>query len=146
MNKIILHIFIYIGVCVSFATASCAHANPEDIISQAEAEMEAGDSDAARNALSELESTYVDNLSAKQKCRMAMIYIRMAEISDEQDDMAAAASVFMMALATDPDSTAAYIENLSIDQQRHASMLIELTRGMSSPDSIPTDEYPDSIH
>lgn len=146
MKKIILYIFIYICICSCLAIASCTHTDSENNILQAEAEIEDGNPDAARDILSVMVSNGDTGLSVKQKCRMAMIYIRMAEISDEQDDMATAAAIFMQALENEPDSTAAYIENLSVDQQRHASMLIELTRGMSSSDSIPSDEYPDSVH
>ncbi len=146
MKQVTLHILIYIGLFYCLVTASCVHTDPENDILQAEAEIEDGNPDAARDILSNMVSSGVAGLSVEQRCRMAMTYIRMAEISDEQDDMATAAAIFMQALEDNPDSAAAYIKNLSVDQQRHASMLIELTRGMSSSDSIPTDEYPDSVH
>lgn len=146
MKKAINSFFILTFLLLAFT--ACSSQNPEAMLSSAVNALEVSDFKLAQS-LSDKVSDIARNdslaLSSSQYCRLALIYMTLAEQRDfngssPDDNIAAATAMFKNALNIAPDSVIHFIREISHEESRHAELLLRLS-DTTEIDNIIYDEY-----
>jgi len=146
------HIFFYILTFLSICLLnSCSQPAPVDTISDAEAAIAAGDYKSARAVEQLVTDSAIVRLGPSQLCRIALIYLHLAEANKTRydDDMAVAAQCYIHALQISRDSVSNFLQRMPISELPAINTLNELACAIASPvdvtetpaDTIPSDSF-----
>ena len=84
----------------------------------------------------------IDALSVDQLCRLTLMFIKLADYSAEDDNIALATRCFRDASERSADSFSAFFQKCPLDQQSQLLLLSRISQSLEErPDSI-TDETP----
>lgn len=84
----------------------------------------------------------INSLSVDQLCRLTLMFIKLADYSAEDDNIAMATRCFRDAGERSADSVSAFFQKCPLDQQSQLLLLSRISQSLSErPDSI-TDETP----
>ena len=139
-------IYFTILFCMITLLGSCGSPTPTDAISDAEASVASGDFNRARVVQHLIsDTTAMQKLTPSQLCRVALIYMHLAENQKTHfdEDVAVATECYMRALYINSDSVAAFRENMPVSELPAMNTLNELACAITTPvnisDSIPSD-------
>ncbi len=148
MRHIFLYILTFIGICL---LNSCSQPVPADTIADAEAALAAGDHQSARAVEQLVADSAITRLQPSQLCRIALIYMHLAEADKTRydDDMAIAVRCYIHALQTNRDSVGNFLKRMPVSELPAINTLNELACAIASPVDVtetPADTIPaDSI-
>ncbi|MCM1519766.1 MAG: hypothetical protein NC098_03170 [Lachnoclostridium sp.] len=114
-----------------------------DRIAEAEAALNAGDFVKAQS-LSETVSGDLSSLTVRQLCRLSLLYIKIGENTENEDDIDLAARCYREAFELDTDSAVLIYAECPVQDITYVMTLTALVRDAESVDSFP-DEMPDSL-
>lgn len=80
-----------------------------------------------------------NDLSIDELCRLSMLTSRLADLCDEESNMALAARCMQAALQREPDSVLIFVHDLPADEQSRSLFIRQLTRTVDpscEPDSV----------
>lgn len=78
--------------------------------------------------------TAMDTLSVPDRCRLALMFMRLSEISGQEEANAAfALRSLRAAIAADSDSTVVYTRSLPVEDQARIMILVELNESSRNP-------------
>lgn len=139
-------------ICAALgALCSCGSPSPGETVDMAYDAIDCGDYSRARELCDALAlGADSASLGVEDLGRLSLVYMHLADFSDEDVNMAMAARCFNMSERISADSTAAFYQDVAPEQTRHAMTLLSLMRGLAvRPDSLVDDELqhaePDSI-
>lgn len=139
-------IYLIVLLCVSALLWGCGSQSAADSISDAEASVAAGDFKRARAVQHLVSDTIaIKDLTPSQLCRIALIYMHLAENQKTHydEDVAVATECYMRALSMDADSITAFRDNMPVSDLPALHTLNELACAITNPvnisDSIPSD-------
>lgn len=138
--KNFMAIFIVIACALMGA---CTNMDTESAISQAESDLQTGNIDLAVSGCNMLTDTAANSLTFTQMCRVAIIYAKISEISDDHNYMVAATECFDRAveMVADPDSLESYIGSLDIENQNVVSSIMEVSQALKNPQELGTGDF-----
>ncbi len=149
MHKIFLSfILIFAALMVG-----CSSQSPSDAISDAEASLASGDFKRARSVEHLIsDSTSAQKLTPSELCRIALIYMHLAENNKAHfdEDVAVATECYLRAMNENADSVAAFSERMPVADLPAMHTLNELACAISSPvnlsDTTSEDYHLDHEH
>ena len=129
---------------LSLAAAACAGQNPEAILTSADDALSVGDYRSAQSLcdnLSEISRNDSLAMRSKQYCRLAIIYMTLAEHQSESDksaddNIAAASAMFNCAINISADSVQEFLHSLPPEESGHAELLLQLSEAAQARDKI----------
>ncbi len=126
---------------------SCGSPSPRETVDLAYDAVDCGDFGRARELCDGIVlGADSASLGVEDLGRLSLVYMQLADVSDEDVNMAMAARCFNMSERISPDSTAAFYHSVAPEQTRHAMTLISLMRGLAvRPDSLVDDELPATV-
>lgn len=89
-----------------------------------------------------------NDLSIDELCRLSMLTSRLADLSDEEANMALAARCMQAALQREPDSVLIFVHSLPVDEQSRTLFIRQLTRTVDpscEPDTVTATANNDTI-
>lgn len=129
-NLLYTLIILTAAICVA-----CTKVDTESELQQAESEMQAGNIDLALSSCEILTDSTTTTLNSTQMCRVAIIYAKASETSNNHNYMVAATEWFDKALMLDAesDSLEAYINSLDIENQSVVNAIREVSQILKTP-------------
>ncbi len=111
------------------AVASCTTKSSVDqSIEAADKAIANGEYGSSQQVCDEIVGTNgLDSLSAAQLCRLSVIFLRLSEQSNEQENTAAAVECYRAANSISPDSVALYFNALPVEDLQYMAILRSLT-------------------
>lgn len=133
----LLSIMLIMWAVALSTLCSCGSINAEDALQQAESDLQTGNLQMAVDGCALL-SDSTANLSSEQMCRVAIIYAKISEMSDEQDYMASATRCYERAVTLDQQTGTldSYIESLDLEDQCVVRVIREVSQALNSTDDI----------
>lgn len=127
--------WIVLGLMLCTSAASCAKVDAEETLQVAESDLLHGNIDGAVNSCRLLADSTETSLSPTQLCRVAIMYAKISDRTENQDYMASAAECYDRALEMDEssDSLSQYIENLNVDDRSYVHVISEMAHAMNTP-------------
>lgn len=133
---------------------ACSSMDTESVIQQAESDLQTGNVELAASGCDMLTDTAGSNLTFSQMCRVAIIYARISEMTDDHNYMVTATECYDKAvdMAADADSLESYIVSLDLESQNVVSSIREVSQALKSPQELgvgdyeESDEYFDPLH
>lgn len=127
---------------LSLAAAACAKQNPEAILSSADDALSVRDYRSAQSLcdnLSEISRNDSLAMGSKQYCRLAIIYMTLAEYQpasekSADDNIAAASAMFNCAINMSVDSVQEFLHSLPPEESGHAELLLQLSEAALARD------------
>lgn len=143
--KNLLTVFI-IFILVSFG--SCTKVDAESELQQAESELQAGNIDVALSSCEVLTDTTASTLNSTQLCRVAIIYAKASEASNNHNYMMAATECFdkAMELDAETDSLEEYINSLDIESQSVVAVIREVSQILKTPLDLSDRDFEQDIN
>lgn len=143
--KNLLTVFI-IFILVSFG--SCTKVDAESELQQAESELQAGNIDVALSSCEVLTDTTASTLNSTQLCRVAIIYAKASETSNNHNYMMAATECFdkAMELDAETDSLEEYINSLDIESQSVVAVIREVSQILKTPLDLSDRDFEQDIN
>lgn len=142
---IILRLIFFLSVicCVT----SCHNTESDtDNLTAAESALSDGYYAEAQQICDELaERTGIDKLPVDARCRLALVYMKLAEQRNESENTAAAIECYRTALTEAPDSAAQAFTNLPVEDMQYAMILTSLTAYASGDSLVILDHEGDSL-
>lgn len=122
---------------------ACTNMDAESAIMQAESDLQTGNIDLAASGCDLLTDTAANSLTFTQMCRVAIIYAKISELSDDHNYMLAATECFDRALemVEDSDSLDSYIGTLDLENQNVVSSIREVSEALKNPQELGIGEY-----
>ncbi len=132
-----------IAVIAAAAMACGVPDHTGDPVIRAEALYEDGRYEEARTICDSLVTPgRIANLSVDRLCRLTLMFIKLADYSAEDDNIAMATRCFRDVGERSPDSVSAFFRKCTLDQQSQLLLLSRILQSLDErPDSI-TDETP----
>ncbi|MCX4258686.1 MAG: hypothetical protein OSJ34_03070 [Muribaculaceae bacterium] len=138
---------------LAVAMAACGRQNPDALLASADDAISISDYRSAQNLcdnLSDIVRTDTLSLQPSQYCRLAFIYMTLAEhqsaaTATAEDNIAAASAMFINALRISPDSVQKFLNGLAPEDIGHAELLLHLSEAAEARNIIQQFEEPDSI-
>lgn len=148
--KNFMALFIVIACALMGA---CTNMDTESAIAQAETDLQTGNIDLAASGCNMLTDTTENSLTFTQMCRVAIIYAKISELSDDHNYMITATECFDRAveMIADDDSLESYIGTLDLENQNVVSSIREVSQALKNPQELgvgdyeATDEYFDPL-
>lgn len=135
---------IRIFLAITLATfASCSKVDTETELQQAERELKAGNIDMALSGCEVLTDSTMSTLTSTQMCRVAIIYAKASETSNNHNYMVAATECFDKAvqLDADTDSLEAYINSLGLEDLSVVNSIREVSQILKTPVDLSDRDY-----
>ena len=132
---------IIIAGCMT--VASCDAPTPGEINSSldaADSYLADGNPTEARRTADAILGSDSTRMSASQLGRLALVYMQVADKSDDPSTVGQAIVCYRMAVRVNTDSAEAYFSHLSGEETAYAEMLREISHRMEAPRDIPADE------
>lgn len=125
---------------------ACSSMDTESVIQQAESDLQTGNVELAASGCDMLTDTAGSNLTFSQMCRVAIIYARISEMTDDHNYMVTATECYDKAvdMAADADSLESYIVSLDLESQNVVSSIREVSQALKSPQELGVGDYEES--
>lgn len=136
---------IYRVVLLSLVFASCAQMSVEETICEIEQMVTAESYVSTKDVADGLLRETATQLTAAEYCRISIVYMKLAEIADEDENIALATQCYRNAFDSDPDSAKLFYDALPLEETAYAEMLNALVGSIDNPQDIPSDEPIDSV-
>lgn len=140
-----LIIYLAAALALGVASACTQGESVSDRIIAAEDAVSAGDDIAARDLCDRLLKDDHSPLAVEQLGRMSMVYMRLAEASDDTENIDLAARCFRRAFQLNADSARAFYSSLPHDQDRYVMQLASIVSTLDHPVDIRDDAPSDSV-
>lgn len=128
-------------VMIAAACSSDSSSAVSDEITEAEHSLSAGDPATAKEISDALmKGDTHARLTVGDLCRLSMVYMQLADISDEGDNIGYATQCWREAYKMQPDSAKAYYNRVPAELQKNVILLAALVRTMDHPGAIRLDE------
>ena len=118
-------------------------------VETAENEFQAGRYESAQTLCDSLIlGQQFSDLSIDELCRLSMLTSRLADLCDEETNMALAARCMQAALQREPDSVLIFVHSLPADEQSRTLFIRQLTRTVDpscEPDTVTIPVPDDTI-
>lgn len=140
--KLLKHLALA-AACLSVTACSStgSSASVADDIAEAEQSVVAGDPSGAKKICDALmKGDAHSRLTVGDLCRLSMVYMQLADISDEGDNIGYATQCWREAHKMQPDSAKAFYSRVPAEEQEDVILLAALVRTMDHPGSIVLDE------
>lgn len=131
---------------LSIMLVACVQMSVKETIHAVEQMQVAKDYNRAKDVVDELLAEDKKQLNATEYCRISIIYMKLAEVNDEDENIALATLCYRNAFESDPDSAVFFYDTLPIDEVAYAEMLRALVESLDTPQNIPPDEHLDSAN
>ncbi len=138
--------FFIIFILVSFV--SCDKVDAESELQQAECELQAGNIDVALSSCEVLTDSTASSLNSTQMCRVAIIYAKASESSNNHNYMMTATECYDKAveLNADSDSLEMYINSLDIESQSVVNAIREVSQILKTPVDLSDRDFDEEIN
>lgn len=125
---------------------ACANTDTESVIQQAESDLQTGNAALAASGCEMLTDTTQTDLTFSQMCRVAIIYAKISEMTDDHHYMITATECYDKAvdMAADTDSLESYIVSLDLESQNVVSSIREVSQALKSPQDVGMHDYEES--
>lgn len=124
---------------------SITEQNPGNAITRAETMIEHGEFIEAQDVCNELLSDSVLNcLGVSHWCRMAIVYMQLAETCSPEDNTASAIECYRKAFDLNADSATAYFEHIEIGKAQYVFTLSILSSSIDTPSEFTEFEFNDT--
>lgn len=141
--KILMFTAVFAIVAALSGCSSSDHA-VNDRISEAETALISGDY-AKAQSLGETVSGDLKALTVRQLCRLSLLYIKIGENTENEDDIDLATRCYREAFELDTDSAVLIYAECPVQDITYVMTLTALVRDADNIDSFP-DEMPDSLY
>ncbi len=134
-------------VCSLLILASCSGgADGADAISNAETLLANNKYTGAKKICDNLVSHEGKNpLSAGELCRLSILYMKLSEYANEDDNIATATLCFKKAVAINPDSVEEFLSRLPVEEIKYASIVRSLAIPVDNSREDAIEEMTDSL-
>lgn len=125
---------------------ACTSMDTESVIQQAESDLLTGNVDLAASGCDMLTDTAENSLTFTQMCRVAIIYAKISEMTDDHNYMVTATECFDKAvdMVADTDSLESYLVSLDLESQNVVSSIREVSQALKSPQEVGVRDYEES--
>lgn len=139
---------ISILTVICLATTSCHHsASVADSLATAESAMAEGSYQTVQDICDEITAdTDIENLPVNTRCRLALLYMKLAEQRNEPENTATALKCYRTALTDAPDSTSQAFAGLPVEDMQYAMILSTLSSYADNDSLIIHDHESDSLY
>ena len=137
--KVLKTIFLIVPLSLMACGGSVADGNDLAAVEQS---VEAKNYDLAQSICGAFVTDSTTSLNVGELCRLSVVYMRLSDVKDEDENTASALQCLRTALKLNADSVQSFYNNLPVDQARHIQMLMQLD---SMIDGYITAE-PDSLY
>ena len=136
------------SIIVCCLTTACGHQTSDaDSLAAAESAMAEGAYSTAQKICDRLtEGTNASGIPVEMRCRIALLYMKLAEQRNEPENTAAALECYRTAMADAPDSAAQAFANLPVEDLQYAVILSTLMSFNDSDSLIINDHEMDSAY
>lgn len=136
--------FLTISVLIFVA---CSGVGESDKISYAETLVMDNDYSKVQNECDNLlKNKPMDAFTASELCRLAIVYMKLSENYNADENVATATQCYRTAMRLNPDSVASYFMNMPIEDVQYEATLKSIAKSLDCPmDSIEC-EIPDSLY
>lgn len=124
----------------------CANIDTESMIEQAESDLQTGKVDLAASGCEQLTDTAATSLTFTQMCRVAILYAKISEMTDDHHYMVTATECYDKAvdMASGTDSLESYIVSLDLESQNVVNSIREVSQALKSPQELGMGDYEES--
>lgn len=138
------HLSIIAIITLALCVMSCGSATSDDI-TVAEVAVAEADYDTAKKICDDIFAAHNDStLSVNDLCRISIVYMKLSDIADEDENTALATQCYRLAIGTSPDSARAFYHSLPIDEAQHVEVMATLEQWIDGNRDIIAD--PDSVY
>ncbi len=115
--------------------SACATKTLEQEFGEVETLIETGNYENAKDICDRvLEKDSLTNFSVKDLCRLSVLYMKLMEQNEEDDNLILAEQCYRQAIACDSDSAVLYYSILPIDDAQYVALLHALVCGIKEVD------------
>ncbi len=134
-------------ICTLLILASCSGGvNSTNAITNAETLLANNKYTGAKKICDNLVSQEGKNpLSARDLCRLSILYMKLSEYTNEDDNIATATLCFKKAVAMNTDSVEEFLSELPIEEIRYASIVRSLAIPVDNSQEEAIEEMTDSL-
>lgn len=112
---------------------ACTPSRPADDLSVAEAALEQYNYGVAYDLCQQVSSGDVDKLSVRDLCRLSLLYMKLSDLKDLEDNALVATDFYRKANAINEDSAKIFYDNLPIEDARYVELMSQLQRILDHP-------------
>lgn len=129
-------------------SAGCSSGNnPGEAIGYAETLITDNDTAGAQKTCDGLmKVTSIETLSARELCRLAIIYMKLSESINTDENIAVATQCYRIANAAEPDTVTSFFSTVPIEEAQYEATLRSIARSLDNPQDTIEAEPSDSIH
>ena len=129
------HIFYhFILPVIALIAVSCgSRGSVSDDITVAERAVMRGDYTSAKSISDGIFASCDSTMTVSDLCRLSIVYMKLSDIADVDDNTAAATTCYRIALKVDPDSARIFFRNLPVEDTRHAEVISTLEQLIDDP-------------
>lgn len=139
-------IFKILFITLLFTSCGGSRAIDESAMNDVEVMMSAKDFEAAQSVCDDMiEGKDLNQIPIKDLCRLSILYSKLSEQQNQEDNMATATKCYRAARALNADSVAKYFSGLPTEDFQYAELLKNLSNLMDSPMEIRDGEPCDSV-
>lgn len=120
---------------------ACSGTDTESVILQAESDLLTGNAALAASGCELLTDTANNDLTFSQMCRVAIIYAKISEMTDDHHYMVTATECYDKAvdMAADTDSLESYIASLDLENQNVVNSIRDVSQALKNPQEVGHD-------
>ncbi len=123
------NLITFLTIAITLLLASCCKDTTAEKITAAEVAIQSADYESAQEIVTEITSAdSISKLGCENLCRLSIIYMRLSEHQDEEENVASATNCYHHAVELNPDSASVYFSNLPLEDERYVSVLSELNK------------------
>lgn len=122
--------------------ASCDSNNTKENLQHAEFAIERQDYNSARGICDNIRKQQNDaeKMDASTLCNLSMLYMKLGETDDREDNIGLARQCYIDAYATDSAEAHNYYDNVSVEDLPHLSLLTSIVRSTTGSPAGITDD------
>lgn len=118
-------IFVLFGLLIFSA---CSKGADYNVISEIEDQIVRGDYESAQSMSDDMiEDADLKEIPVKTLCRLSMVYAKLAERLQEEENMAKATNCYLAAIGINKDSVMTYTSELAVEDVQYAEMMQKLS-------------------
>lgn len=125
---------------------SCVQMSVKDTICEVEQMVTTENYGSAKDIVDGLLRETETKLTATEYGRISIVYMKLSEFADEDENIALATQCYRSAFDADPDSAMLFYNALPLEEVVYAEMLNALVGSIDNPQDIPSDEPMDSVN
>ncbi len=137
--------FYFFLILLMICMLACTPSRPADDLSVAEAALEHHNYGVALDICQQTASGDVDKLSVNDLCRLSLLFMKLSDLKDLEDNAVVATDFYRKAFALNEDSAKVFYDNIPIEDARYVELMSQLQRILDHPrqvtDSIFIPDY-----